>query len=697
MNKMEVSKSKKGTMGFNFIIGVMGIVLLVGVMVLLAFPPDVGGGIFRGVDAQEMPRFASCSAIVSTFEESRSKGGYYGDMVMMEEAAPTAAPAGDSSGTGGQSAPRYSETNVQVEGVDEADIVKTDGKYIYTLSKGRLVIAEAYPASNAKILSTLDLGGFRAQEMFIDGNTVLIFGNEYRNFDYGVPKIVSPQDPSAPMPEIYPPPRRSMSMTVLQLWDTSNKRNPKLERSVEFEGNYMSSRKIGSMAYFVINSYPNYYIMEDSPNDIVPIYRDVQGGVVAQDYAPVAPCNEVGYLGPEPPTSGNFVTVASISMSDLDAEVKKEVVVASGQNVYASMNNLYLAEVSYSYEPEPVPLVAEMPQPPGGIMPPEPRRSIQTTLIHKFALDGGNIYYQGYGEAPGTILNQFSMDEHNGYFRIATTIGHVSRQGGGSSNNIFIFDGDMNPTGSVEDLAPGERIYSARFMGDKGYMVTFKKVDPLFVIDLSNPRAPKVLGKLKIPGYSDYLHPIDENHLIGIGKDTVEAEEGDFAWYQGIKMAIFDVSDVEKPKQMHVEIIGDRGTNSYALQDHKAFLYDKEKNLLVIPILLAEIDEEQYGSEMRANTQGDYVFQGAYVYDLTLQNGFRLRGSITHVDDEDVFKKSGYYYGGNDYSVKRSLFIGDVLYTVSELKILANSLSDLRLLKELKISDTTENNGGYYY
>ncbi|MBS3150107.1 beta-propeller domain-containing protein, partial [Candidatus Woesearchaeota archaeon] len=211
--------------------------------------------------------------------------------------------------------------------------------------------------------------------------------------------------------------------------------------------------------------------------------------------------------------------------------------------------------------------------------------NIERTIIHKFNLDDGNIKYLGKMNAPGTVLNQFSMDEFDGNFRIATTINKWDNFGKNKSkNNIYIFNEDLKLIGSLEDLAPGETIYSARFMGKRGYLVTFKKVDPFFVIDL---------GKLKIPGFSDYLHPYDENHIIGIGKEAVEAKQGDFAWYQGMKLAIFDVSDVNNPVELHKITIGDRGTDSEALHEHKAFLFDREKQLLVIPITLAEIKEKK--------------------------------------------------------------------------------------------------------
>ncbi|MBU0530771.1 MAG: beta-propeller domain-containing protein, partial [Nanoarchaeota archaeon] len=298
-------------------------------------------------------------------------------------------------------------------------------------------------------------------------------------------------------------------------------------------------------------------------------------------------------------------------------------------------------------------------------------------------ISNGEIEYKAQGSVYGYLLNQFSMDESGDYFRAATTTGG-NWWGSGQTeqvNNMYVLDSNLNTVGKLEDLAPGERIYSVRFIGDRGYMVTFKKIDPLFVIDLSQPTNPTVLGKLKIPGYSDYLHPYDENHIIGIGKDTVEGESEtrDFAWYQGIKIALFDVSDVENPIEEHKIIIGDRGTDSYALQDHRAFLFSKEKNLLVIPILLAEIEDK---NKVEDWSYGDYVYQGAYVYDLTAEDGFDLRGRITHYDSDEPFMKSGYYFSG-DYSIQRSLYIVDTLYTISSNKLQANFLDSLDEIKEI--------------
>ncbi|MBI4258243.1 MAG: beta-propeller domain-containing protein, partial [Thaumarchaeota archaeon] len=285
----------------------------------------------------------------------------------------------------------------------------------------------------------------------------------------------------------------------------------------------------------------------------------------------------------------------------------------------------------------------------------------------------------------GRVLNQFSMDEYNDHFRIATTVGMVSRGMASGSSNVYVLDQDMKTIGRLEELAPGEDIYSARFMGDRAYLVTFKKIDPLFTIDLSVPSEPKVLGLLKIPGYSDYLHPFDGKHLIGIGKETVEAEEGDFAWYQGLKISLFDVSDVEKPKEVGKIIIGDRGTDSPVLRDHHALLFDKGRGLMVIPVLEAKIFPEKYPSGVHPSTQGEYVFQGAYVLQISAEEGVNINGKISHIDDPQAPLKSGYYFESNQ-QVERSLYIGEVLYTVSGSKIKANSITDLTEISTMQLS-----------
>jgi hypothetical protein len=225
-------------------------------------------------------------------------------------------------------------------------------------------------------------------------------------------------------------------------------------------------------------------------------------------------------------------------------------------------------------------------------------------------------------------------------------------------------------------------------MGERCYLVTFRNIDPLFVIDLSNPDAPEVLGELKITGYSSYLHPYDETHIIGIGKETV-AEREDFAWYQGVKISLFDVSDVNNPKEIgDPYVIGDRGTDSPVLWDHKAFLFDKSRNLLVIPVLVHEIDESDYPESeypegIPASAYGRPVWQGAYVFDISLDGGIQERGRITHIDNITDPEQGYYYY--SPFAVERSLYIDDVLYTISQAKIMMNSLDNLDYINEVKL------------
>jgi uncharacterized secreted protein with C-terminal beta-propeller domain len=297
-------------------------------------------------------------------------------------------------------------------------------------------------------------------------------------------------------------------------------------------------------------------------------------------------------------------------------------------------------------------------------------------------MDDGKINYEASGEIPGWVLNQFSMDEYQGYFRVATTTGNVWGGETASANQVYVLDQQLDIIGQLKDLAPGEQIYSARFIGNRCYLVTFKKIDPLFVIDLKDPFDPKVLGELKITGYSDYLHPYDENHVIGIGKETIAAEEGDFAWYQGVKLSLFDVSDVQNPKVVGQYEIGDRGTDSPALQDHKAFLFDRSKNLLVIPVSVAEIDAAKYPYGVPPYAYGDYVWQGAYVFNISLEKGLELKGRITHCGDANPVQS--WYYYSSSCSIERSLYIGNILYTISDAEVKLNSLGDL---SEIKVID----------
>lgn len=564
-------------------------------------------------------------------------------MMMMKGAVPEAAGAGEAG------APEHSTTNVQVEGVDEADVVKSDGNYIYAISGTTVFIVAAFPAQTARVVSRIrfeEAGSLN--EMFLNGDRLVVMGTS----GYA-------PEPAAGSEEEYP----RGGATFIEIYDVSNREEPARLRTVEYEGNYSTARMIEDDVHVVLATYPYHvYDRKDlEPGDVIPGFRDRRVGARTAGFAPACGFREVEVVDPERFTS--FLSVVSLSLDGVDASLDRKVIAGYSDTVYASPGNLYVAS-------------AEWPLYTGGGVPEAGDGA--KTAVHKFAFDGPRTHYVTSAEVPGTILNQFSMDESDGYFRIATTRGRMSSGGSDTTNNVYILDPKMKPAGSLEGLAPGESIYSVRFMGNRAYMVTFKKTDPLFVLDLADPAAPRVLGELKIPGYSDYLHPYDETHIIGVGKEAVEAapeEGGEFAWYQGLKIAIFDVTDVANPTEMHKVEIGDRGTDSYALFDHKAFLFDREKNLLVLPVLLAELTPEQKASPDRKDYDyGTSTFQGAYVYDVSLAGGFHLKGRVTHAD-APVEEHYGYY--GSPDAVRRALYIADDLYTVSEAKIKVNTLGTL--------------------
>lgn len=629
--------------------------------------------------------------------------------------APAASPeapaaASDSSSSAGSA--DYSGTNVQVEGVDEADIIKTDGKYIYQVNRSsrQIIIADAVPATNMKLagIAYSEDRQFNPQEMYVDDDRLVIVGQTYVDRIYPAGGGVSGSaEPAMAEKRIAIWPNSSRSIAKAVIFDISDKSSIKQIREIELDGQYVSSRKIGSALYLIANkSIPYYQMMNDAqpadPALLQPSYRDSADG---DAYVTIG-YQDIRYFPKA--VQPNYLLVGGIDLDRPEQKMEVESYLGSGANVYASPTNLYISVSEY----EPIkanidlpvaapaastssiasPAVSSAPTAPAPdvtimpVMPVAPMLQDVNTVIYKFGLSAGRVEYKGRGKVPGTVLNQFSMDEHDGFFRIATTKGDMWRNDQFTSkNNMYVLNESMSIVGLIEDIAPGEQIYSVRYTGDRAYMVTFKKVDPLFVIDLSNPQKPNILGKLKIPGYSDYLHPYDENHVIGFGKDAVEVKNDwnndTTAYYQGMKLALFDVSDVNNPKELFTEMIGDRGTDSELLYNHKALLFSKEKNLLAFPVTLMEVPSSQK-SDPRA--YGEFAFQGVYVYSLNLNEGFQLRGKVTHMTEEELLK-AGQTWVPYERTVERALYIGDTLYTASQGLLKANQLSNLQEIGTLPL------------
>ncbi|MDD2585616.1 MAG: beta-propeller domain-containing protein [Syntrophomonadaceae bacterium] len=559
----------------------------------------------------------------------------------------------------------FSETNVQVSGVDEADLVKTDGNYIYKVNQAKVIIIKAKPAEQMQVVSRINFANdFRAQELHLYGNYLVAIGTS----SFSPPARLRSMNKMKA--NIYPPPHYNLKKTKAIVYNIENRNQPEKIREVELDGKYLSSRRINSSLYLVSNKPINYYQLEDD-SMLLPSYRDTASGSEIKRVG----CENIRYFPDK--IYPAYIMIAGFDIEKPEKAADIQTYLGNGENIYTSTKNLYVA-VS-GYQQMPVVIQEQF----NGVAP-----EIGQTFIYKFALSKGQVYYTGKGAVPGTILNQFSMDEHQNYFRIATTSGDIWRNDRNTSqNNVYIMDKDLTITGKLENIAPGEKIYATRFMGDRAYMVTFRQVDPFFVIDLANPVKPQILGKLKIPGYSDYLHPYDANHIIGFGKDTIEDKGWNGepqAYDQGMKVALFDVTDVNNPVEMYKTVIGTRGTNSELLQNHKALLFSREKNLLAFPVTVME-QQSSGNSNSNIPKRGSFAFQGAYVYNLDLVNGFQLKGRITHLTPDD-YQRAGDYWHYSDKNVERILYSGATLYTLSRNTIKAHTLPDLKYINSVNLS-----------
>ncbi len=567
-----------------------------------------------------------------------------GGMPVFQTMVPTYAPA------------EYSATNLQVQGVDEADFVKTDGNYLYLVSRGELVIIDAYPAEEADIVSRTSLPG-QPVELFVWGKYAVVFYTGQDELLEKAPVGV------APVP-------RWETVTHACIYDISNRSLPLKSGDITASGSYYGSRMIGNSVYLV-TSQPLQWRGE---RPIVPmVQKDGAPGVTPDIYYYDIP--DSVYL---------YYTITSFRPGDPEAPVAESFLAGYSTTLYVSEENLYLAYRKDAAIPrwQASTLAGSGPE---AVMQPVPG-----TVIHRFAIGNGKVSYQATGQVPGQLLNQFSMDEYGQYLRVATTVEGWTSSRSTQSNSVYTLDQGMNIKGRLENIAPDERIYATRFMGDRLYMVTFKRMDPFFVIDLSDPSRPAVLGMLKIPGYSDYLHPYDANHIIGLGKETRENQWGGVST-SGLKLALFDVSDVNNPVVVDKVEIGEAGSDSEALRDHKAFLFSRQKDLLVIPVW--EVKNVPVTGRSYPSYQPE-VWQGAYAFSVSPERGFALRGKVTHYSWGT--QNQAYYYGTMADTVRRALYIDDVLYTISPNQVVMTSLGNMDTrIKEIDLPGARP--GGTWY
>lgn len=543
-------------------------------------------------------------------------------------------------------ATEYSETNNQVEGVDEADQVKTDGEYIYSIVNGRVIITDIRnPSAMTKIAELPYDATFYPSQLFLNENTLIVLG------DHHIPYNHSDTSEGSSMNRMMP----FTSSTHARFYDTQDKKSPKLVREIGAEGYLNGARKTENMLYFITNVMPNYWaFQEGTKEELRPFTYDSQKG----DQASPMPYSDLSIL---PGTlEGTYSVITAMDLNNpIESQVVTKGYLGGSNAMYMSKESLYLTAPIY--------IQATLEEQKSTSMMWNPQET--NTEIFKFNLNGTKVEFVSSGEVDGMLLNQFSMDEHNNYFRVVTTKGFAWNEETPSENNLFILDAGMKQVGSIKGLAKGERIYSARFMGDKAYMVTFKETDPLFVMDVSIPTAPKVLGELKIPGFSNYLHPLDENHLIGFGYDTTSLPSENGSQPRiitgGMKISLFDVSDFTNPKEKDVEIIGVQGTYSSLQYDHKALFQHQQRGLYGFPITVYK--------GANKNGYGEFAGEGAMIYEITTENGIQEVANLINTknpkSNEDWEK-----------AVQRIMYVDEILYTISMKEMKSY---DLNTFKEI--------------
>lgn len=614
------------------------------------------------------------------------------------QAPSPAAEAADRASGGSAGPSHYTGTNNQVVGVDEADQVKTDGRYIYAIHGNEVLIIKSWPARSTNIVARYALSGSSPTQLFINGDKLVVFSSAYAQ--------LGATDDQGQARRFYRPAFSAARVTIL---DVSDRMDPQLIAHVDIEGTLLRARMIGSDIYIVSNSalqlpttfwsdvnrprvlsrpeenrpYRRYAqppgagsspssdpdsvrgrvlraLARVSVEQLLPSVAFTYGTGHAPRQRPLLGCSDL-YFPAEKQSSMGLVTVSHLSLSG--GRIQSSSVVGSGMQLYASEGAIYVAGFDYRAD-----------------------SGEYGTQIHKFDLQRGqgSPRYVASGAVPGSLLNQFSMDEHLGYLRVATTDNGWrgtwtwrGREISGPASNVFVLQqrqGDLAVVGQVRGLAPGERIFAARMIGDQGYVVTFRQTDPLFTLDLSRPTRPRVMGELKIPGFSSYIHPVSRGLLLTVGQDADENGR-----VQGAHLQIFDVSDLKNPRRTHHYKLtaGASSSSSLAQWDHYAFTFDRRTRTLALPLTVNSYHE------------GGGNFAGVILVKVDAETGFTNLGDVEHSDlavraacasSSDCSATRSQYWNA---PVQRSIFMDDVLYTLSAYGLKVNRLPRLSTVAAL--------------
>lgn len=566
----------------------------------------------------------------------------------------------------------YSATNIQEIGVDEPDVMKSDGEILVTVVQQVLRVVDltgTEPVQLATMRLPDDMGD---PQLLLDGDRLLVVGQRWGFFGGPVPL-----GREVGAPDIAPAPQTPI--TLVQLIDLSDPADPNIVADLELDGHALSSRLVDGSIHVVISSQPTGLVFEPpieggvrAEREAIERNRQVIRDSEIEDWLPawahrdadgietidqLVACNQVH----SPDEFAGFGTLSIVSIDPSRDNLRPRstsAVLSEGQNVYGSPERLYVSTTDWfdwsALEGDE--LV-------------EQARDV-TTDIHAFDITGLHTDYVGSGSAPGTLLNQFSMSEHDGHLRVATTEGNGWWRSEESESTVTTFEitgTALEEVGSVTGMGKGEQIYAVRFMGDVGYVVTFRQVDPLYVLDLSDPSDPSVVGELKIPGYSAYLHPAGDGRLIGVGQDATD--EGQVL---GLQVSLFDVTDPADPQRLSKVVMP--GANSESEWNHHAFLHWPATGTTVLPM-------QQYGNgrpiedivatdepvEPGPDFAPSDFFNGAVILDVADED-ITIEGRISHVDDVSQEWLA---------TVRRSFVRGDVLWTLSDTALVGVDLETL--------------------
>ncbi len=624
-----------------FVITVIGIAAAVAIFSVLSLiytiSPSSPNAVTEGLGSfQSYSQLQNFIAANAKSAQQYSKYGTFlgGPLMAFGGLAPTF--SNDVAVPSAQSSPTFTGTNVQVQGVDEPDRVKTDGTHLFVSTNNAVTIMSAYPPKSTSTLSSMVFQNANVLGIEISQDRLMVIDQRNSNTTY----------------------------IDLLLYDTSNLSWPKLLENMSIAGTYVAARLALGYLYSVIQQ-PSYQF--DSSGNATGVMPKVSENGITM----ILPPSSVHYTTYRAQIT-YYTMIISMSMST-GKESTLSVLTGPSSTIYVSMSNIYVIYANYQeFYADSIPGDIFN----GGVISSTyVQQQEQNSTIFRASYSNGTVTVRAVGSVPGTILNQFSLDEYNNYFRVATsrfaTIGGTNTR----SDDVYVLNQNMSQVSALRNIAPGENLYAVRFVGDMGYVVTFEQIDPLFAISFQDTSHPVILSALKVTGYSDYLQPLPGGYLIGVGKDAVPSSTGDFAWYLGLKLSLFHLFDNGTSAQVSKYLIGDRGTDSPVLNDHLAFTLDSTRNIMVIPVTLAKVSGNQTYDPNSPPPYGDYVWQGVFVFKVTA-SGFTLLGNVSQYPP-------GQNYGDspvNSLQVDRSVIMGNYLYTVSQSEVMVSDLSSFSTL-----------------